>query len=66
MIELSEDEWRCAFPIWLRTGRLPSIQKDDEIECKFNPWHNPEDGRLLSLAQDDTTAEAGALAVAER
>ncbi|HEX7822047.1 MAG TPA: hypothetical protein VF463_15675 [Sphingobium sp.] len=46
MIELSEDEWRCAFPVWLRTGRLPSTQKDDGIECKFNPWHDPEDGRF--------------------
>lgn len=46
MIELSEDEWRCAFPIWLRTGKLPSPQKDDAIECKFNPWHDPEDGRF--------------------
>ncbi|HEX7855169.1 MAG TPA: hypothetical protein VF503_15885 [Sphingobium sp.] len=46
MIELSEDEWRRAFPMWLRTGRLPSIQKNDAIERKFNPWHDPKDGRF--------------------
>lgn len=46
MMELSEDEWRRAFPAWLRTGRLPSIQKGDAIERKFNPWHDPEDGRF--------------------
>lgn len=46
MIEISEEEWRRAFPIWLRTGRLPSDPEGDEIECKFNPWHDPEDGRF--------------------
>lgn len=46
MIEVSEQEWRRAFPIWLRTGRLPSYLKDDGIECKFNPWHDPENGRF--------------------
>jgi hypothetical protein len=46
MAELSEDEWRLAFPMWLRTGRLPSIRNGDAIERKFNPWHDPEDGRF--------------------
>lgn len=46
MIEVSEEDWRRAFPIWLRTGRLPSRSKSDGIECKFNPWHDPEDGRF--------------------
>lgn len=46
MIEVSEEEWRRAFPIWLRTGKLPSRSKGDGIECKFNPWHDPEDGRF--------------------
>ena len=46
MIEISEEEWRRAFPIWLRTGRLPPYFKDDEIECKFNRWHDRENGRF--------------------
>jgi hypothetical protein len=46
MIEMSEDEWRRAFPIWLRTGRLPASTKNDAIERKFNPWHDPSDGRF--------------------
>ena len=46
MIKISEEEWRRAFPMWLRTGRLPSYPKGDGIECKFNPWHDPEDGRF--------------------
>lgn len=46
MIEISEEEWHLAFPIWLRTGKLPSHSKGDGIECKFNPWHDPKDGRF--------------------
>lgn len=46
MIEMSEDEWRRAFSIWLRTGRLPASRKNDLIERKFNPWHDPSDGRF--------------------
>ncbi|MCW2389806.1 hypothetical protein M2333_002852 [Sphingobium sp. B11D3B] len=46
MIELSEDEWRRAFSAWLRTGKVASVPKNDAIECKFNPWHDPEDGRF--------------------
>ena len=32
------------FSIWLRTGRWPS--RDDSCEFKFNPWHDPDDGRF--------------------
>ena len=46
MKEISEEEWRRAFPIWLRTGRLSSHPTGDGIECKFNPWHDPENGRF--------------------
>lgn len=46
MIELSEDEWRRAFSTWLRTGKVPLLPENDAIECKFNPWHDPEDGRF--------------------
>jgi len=30
----------------LRTGKVPSLPENDAIECKFNPWHDPEDGRF--------------------
>jgi hypothetical protein len=46
MIDISEEEWRHAFPIWLRTGKMPSFEKGDAVECKFNPWHDPADGRF--------------------
>ena len=46
MIEMSEEEWRRAFPIWLRTGTFLSYPNGNRVECKFNPWHDPENGRL--------------------
>ncbi len=46
MIELSEEQWRRAFPIWLRTGKLSFEANDDRIDCKFNPWHDTDDGRF--------------------
>lgn len=45
-MEISADERRQAFSIWLRTGRLPRVKGADGIEIKFNPWHDPENGRF--------------------
>jgi hypothetical protein len=45
MIRITQDEWRRAFSAWLRTGRVP-VQRADEAELKFNPWHDPDDGRF--------------------
>lgn len=33
-----------AFEIYLRTGRRVPDQPE-LVEIKFNPWHDPEDGR---------------------
>lgn len=46
MINISEELKRRAFVIWLRTGKMPSIQNNRPIEHKFNPWHDPENGRF--------------------
>lgn len=35
-----------AFSVWLRTGRLPQAHDANGIEFKFNPWHDPENGRF--------------------
>ena len=35
-----------AFSWWLRTGRLPLAVNPDGLELKFNPWHDPADGRF--------------------
>ena len=46
MIEISDTERRRAFSVWLRTGRWPTIPTADDVEVKFNPWHDPADGRF--------------------
>ncbi len=32
--------------MWLRTGRWPVARGADGTELKFNPWHDPKDGRF--------------------
>lgn len=46
MIQISGQQRRQAFSVLLRTGRLPSARAADGIELKFNPWHDPNDGRF--------------------
>jgi hypothetical protein len=46
MTDILENEKRRAFVVWLRTGRMPPVQSDEAIEHKFNPWHDPENGRF--------------------
>ena len=46
------DEKRYAFTVWLRTGRLPPAHRADGLEFKFNPYHDPRDGRF-TLRQTD-------------
>lgn len=46
MIRARDDARRRAFSVWLRTGRLPSARSASGIEFKFNPWHDPENGRF--------------------
>ena len=36
-----------AFSIWLRTGRWPAPAGED-VERKFNPWHDPANGQFTS------------------
>ena len=37
-----------AFELYLRTGQRPLCAA---VEIKFNPWHDPEDGRFTTLGQ---------------
>lgn len=46
MNEMDDVARRRAFSIWLRTGRLPRETGADGVEFKFNPWHDPENGRF--------------------
>ena len=45
-MDMSANVRRQAFSIWLRTGRWPRAQLADGVELKFNPWHDPENGRF--------------------
>ncbi|MGR6328336.1 hypothetical protein ACU5AX_04665 [Sphingomonas sp. XXL09] len=46
MTESSALERRRLFAQWLRTGRLPRCTSEDGRELKFNPWHDPANGRF--------------------
>lgn len=46
MIRTSNHKQQSAFSQWLRTGRLPPVPNAGGIELKFNPWHDPDDGRF--------------------
>lgn len=46
MIQTSGGRQRSAFSGWLRTGKLPPMPDSDGLEFKFNPWHDPEDGKF--------------------
>lgn len=38
---------RSAFEVYLRTGR----RVPEPTETKFNPWHDPENGRFTFAGQ---------------
>jgi hypothetical protein len=42
-----------AFSVWLRTGRRGRHPDNGEIERKFNPWHDPDDGRFTFAGAGD-------------
>lgn len=45
-MDISAGDRRRAFSVWLRTGRLPRARNAEDVEFKFNPWHDPENGRF--------------------
>ena len=45
-MDISGEERRRAFSIWLRTGRWPDLRNLQRVELKFNPWHDPKNGRF--------------------
>ena len=44
-MHLSAEQRRHDFSVWIRTGRLPR-RSNATFELKFNPWHDPADGRF--------------------
>jgi hypothetical protein len=45
-MDIPASEQRRAFSVWLRTGRLPTGQTASGIQLKFNPYHDPRNGRF--------------------
>lgn len=41
-----QQQAKQAFAHWLRTGWLPPARSADGVELKFNPYHDPHDGRF--------------------
>ncbi|WP_313538250.1 DNA/RNA non-specific endonuclease [Sphingomonas sp.] len=58
-------EQRRAFAIWLRTGRQVRPDEGDAIEVKFNPWHDPSDGRF-TFAGAGSTSKGGSGVIGQR
>ncbi len=59
MIPITENKRRRAFSIWLRTGRLPSVAIADDVELKFNPWHDPADGQFTFAGSGRNYGQSG-------
>jgi hypothetical protein len=55
-MQMSAEQQRQAFSIWLRTGRLP---RQSDRELKFNPWHDPRNGRFTFAGSGRYFALAG-------
>lgn len=43
-MDIAAEQRRRSFCVWLRTGGWPAL--GDQPEVKFNPWHDPKDGRF--------------------
>ncbi len=57
MMDIMDDARRRAFSVWLRTGRMPDLH--GPVEVKFNPWHDPQDGRFTFAGRGQFFAGGG-------
>lgn len=56
----SREKRPSVFSRWLRTGRLPLVRSADGLELKFNPWHDPADGRFTFAGSGQRYGPGGA------
>ncbi len=56
---IAADDRRQAFGQWLRTGHWPLPPESDAIEHKFNPWHDPADGRFTFAGSGTRSGTGG-------
>lgn len=60
MVHTANGERKSGFSHWLRTGRLPTAVSPEGVELKFNPWHDPEDGRFTFAGAGSHYGSSGA------
>lgn len=51
---------QSGFALWMRTGRWPDPGAGAAIERRFNPWHDPDDGRFTFAGQGRRYGPGGA------
>lgn len=49
--EPSDRRAQSLFSHFLRTGRIAPPESPADVEVKFNPWHDPDDGRFTFEGQ---------------
>lgn len=60
MVQTADGEHKSGVSHWLRTGRLPTALGPEGVELKFNPWHDPEDGRFTFAGAGSHYGSSGA------
>jgi len=55
-MQVSIEAKRRTYAVWLRTGRWPVARGADGTEWKFNPWHDPRDGRFTTAGSGSVEA----------
>lgn len=58
-MDIRAEAQRRAFSVWLRTGRLPNWLRAAPAEFKFNPWHDPDNGRFTFAGTGRYVGRAG-------
>ncbi|MEI5688017.1 DNA/RNA non-specific endonuclease [Sphingomonas kyungheensis] len=63
-MQVSIEAKRRAYAAWLRTGRWPVMRGADGTEWKFNPYHDPKNGRFTTAGggQAGTSSSSARLA----
>lgn len=59
-MHLLAEQRRHDFSVWIRTGRWPRRGDSRAIERKFNPWHDPANGRFTFAGAGGYSGTGGA------
>jgi hypothetical protein len=62
-MDISQYRRQSALGYWLRTGQLPLVRTADGRELKFNPYHDPRNGRFTFAPGGPAISTASSRAV---